>query len=307
MLLGEHAVVYGAPAVAIPVPALPVEASAAWSGSLARQDEISLLTTAVVDTSVLTLGTDGLHRLISAFRKIAGVRETAWVDVCVDCEIPFGRGLGSSAAHARAVVLALGELFGRQLDDRAIFDLVQIAENVAHGNASGVDAAAVGSPVPILFSDRVAERLSVGFDGVVVVADSGVAGKTKDAVELLRQRFERAPESRMDFMGRSADLTYAAVKELTEGRARDFGSSLTAAHELLRGMGLSTDLIDRLVDVALDAGSLGAKITGGGLGGCAIALARGLETAGMIARRLEEAGAVRTWSAPLRRCVDDGG
>ena len=73
----------------------------------------------------------------------------------------------------------------------------------------------------------------------------------------------------------------------------------TANHELLAGAGLSTDLIDTLVETALSAGALGAKISGGGLGGCMIALTREPHRAQAVARRLRAAGAVRTWVVPV--------
>jgi mevalonate kinase len=73
----------------------------------------------------------------------------------------------------------------------------------------------------------------------------------------------------------------------------------------MRAAGLSTDGIDALVETALDAGSLGAKITGGGLGGCMIALTRP-EHARNVTVRLHEAGAVQTWVVPLRRLADHG-
>ncbi|MGW7531135.1 mevalonate kinase [Amycolatopsis sp. NPDC054798] len=305
ILLGEHAVVYGAPALAVPVPELPVSATATWSA--ARRDEIAFVLEEPVDPLVMALATAGLDRLTGKFKGLAGVDDRASVNVRIDCRIPLGRGLGASAAHARAAALALADLFGCRLEPGELYELVQTAEMVAHGTASGVDAAAVGATAPILFCNGAAERVRVGVRCTVVIADSGVAGGTKDAIDLLRRGFAGAADRRADFVRRAARLTRAAVRDLEAGRAWDLGTWLTAGHELLRAAGLSTQPIDRLVDAALDAGSLGAKITGGGLGGCMIALTSGPDAAQAIARRLENAGAVRTWTAPLGRCSADAG
>ncbi len=305
ILLGEHAVVYGAPALAIPVPQLTATASAAlFEHRPSDVDEVAFTLTGPGSAPVVTQATESLRQLVAGFKELAGVAGHTAIDVLVDCLIPPGRGLGSSAACARAVVLALANLFNRKLDARAVYDLVQTSEEVAHGRASGVDAAATGLPYSILFSAGTARPLRICFDGLFVIADSGTAGRTKDAVEAMRLRFERRPGAREDFVRRVSSLAEAAVRDLADSRAGDFGTRLTANHELLADAGLSTELIDTLVETALAAGGLGAKISGGGLGGCMITVVREPHRAQAVARRLRAAGAVRTWVVPVGMSAD---
>ncbi|MFE4263120.1 mevalonate kinase [Streptomyces sp. NPDC056883] len=301
ILLGEHAVVYGAPAIAVPVPQLPVTASAGWSShSRGEPGGVSFTMTGSAVRRVGTQGSEGLHRLTAEFRAVMGMEDSPHLDVIIDGSVPPGRGLGSSAACARAVVLALADLSGREVSERTVFDLVQTAENVAHGRASGVDAMAVGASAPLLFREGDARELSVGCDGLFIVADSGVIGSTKEAVGLLREGFQRHAGAQERFVGRATELTYEAVLALADGKPEELGSKLTEYHGLLRAGGLSTDRIEAMVGAALEAGSLGAKITGGGLGGCVIALTQP-EQAREVTRQLHEAGAVQTWVVPLRR------
>lgn len=302
ILIGEHAVVYGAPALALPVPQLAVTVSAGWSSHAPDEgvDDVSFTMTGSTSRPVVAQAADGLRRLTAEFKAATGVVDSPHLDVIIDCAIPPGRGLGSSAACARATVHALADLFSREVKESTVFDLVQTAENMAHGRASGVDALATGAPSPLLFRAGEAEQLSIGRDCLFIVADSGDMGRTKDAVELLRAGFQRDSGSQQRFVRRASELTDEATRDLADGKAEELGGRLTDYHELLSSVGLSTERIDALVEAALKAGSLGAKITGGGLGGCVLALAPEPEQAREVTRQLHEAGAVQTWTVPVR-------
>ncbi|MGW0771362.1 mevalonate kinase [Streptomyces sp. NPDC002676] len=299
ILLGEHAVVYGAPALALPVPQLTVTATAGWSDTPDDGGDVSFTMTGSAWGPVVTQASEGLRRLITEFKSATGVTDSRHLDVIIDAAIPPGRGLGSSAACARAVVLALADLHGREVSEKAVFDLVQFAENVAHGKASGVDARSVGATVPLRFQAGEAEELSIGCDALFILADSGEAGSTKEAVDMLRAGFERQEGARENFVGRATQLTDEVAQALADGKLADAGARMNDCHELLSEVGISTDRIDALVEAARAAGSLGAKITGGGLGGCVIALAQP-EQAREATRRLHAAGAVQTWVLPQK-------
>lgn len=315
IVLGEHAVVYGAPALAVPLPQLTVTARATWREPDGGAEGVTL-TPAGPDSPPQASYAGGLRDLVAHFKEWAGGVGDLGADIRIDCAVPQGRGLGSSAACARAVVLALADLVGRRPDAGTVFDLVQASEKVAHGRSSGIDAVATGATAPLLFRSGSVQELSVPMpdrgsphvrertdEALFVVADSGVSGSTKEAVELLRRGFEREPGTQEAFVGQVSELTEAAVRDLADGRWRDLGARLTENHRLLRESGISTDRIDALVEVALDAGGLGAKISGGGLGGCMIALADGPDRAKAIVGGLHEAGAVRSWILPVGRCA----
>lgn len=296
---------YGAPAIALPVPQLTVAARAGWSPRVCEdQGDESLIRTGSPSRPVVTLASDGLRRLITKFAAATGVEDSPYLNVIIDSAIPHGRGLGSSAACARAVVHALADLYGLDMTEDETFDLVQAAESVAHGRTSGVDARTVGASAPLLFQAGQVQELSIGAHARVVIADSGVVGRTKDAVALLREGFQRHAGAQDRFVLRASELTVEARAALADSKPEELGLRLTAYHELLCAAGLSTKGIDALVEAALTAGGFGAKITGGGLGGCVIALTQP-DQAQEVARQLHEAGAVRTWVLPLRGLAEN--
>ncbi|MFF1697877.1 mevalonate kinase [Streptomyces sp. NPDC058257] len=311
ILLGEHAAVYGAPTVAVPVPGLGCRARVVRSDRGGdRPSAFQLVQTppgvprgpvpAALHTTE-SLVPEGLRKLTEAMLRQVHRRGTSGVDVLVESGVPPARGLGASAACARAVALALNALLGLRLSADAVFHYVQVSEKAAHGRASGIDALATGSHRPVLLADGRISNPPVGADGWIVVADSGSGAATKEAVTMLREGFAKHPGSREVFLGHSAALTRAGLCDLERGHLAALGRRLTDCHGLLAGLKLTTDRTNRLVEAALQAGALGAKMSGGGLGGCVVALTATEITADALAAALAREPGVRCWTAPLTR------
>lgn len=295
ILVGEHAVVHGRPAIAAPFPELPMIAEVSaetgplrldsehYTGALAAAPERLDAVRAVVQASLLALGLpeEGLV-----------VRTTS--------SVPIERGLGSSAAVSGAIVRALFDLAGRRPSAQELFDLVQVSERIAHGTPSGLDALATTASGPIWFENGVARPLSMGLDGHIIVADTGVHGHTRGAVADVRALKERQPARVDGILDELAGITHRAAEQLVAGDGAGLGAGLDAAHELLRELTVSSIELERLVGAARAAGALGAKLTGGGRGGCMIAYTADDETAERVIRALRTAGARDTWRYDIR-------
>ncbi|MGW4635282.1 mevalonate kinase [Nocardia sp. NPDC004415] len=290
ILFGEHVVLYGKPAISLPVPSLPVTARARrWDGPV-------VIESAPFDA--VPSGRPG-ESPVSRMAVTAACDQLGIPDdglfVTVDSGIPPGRGFGSSAASSAAIIAAVAALWHEEFDDDTLFTLVQRAEALAHGKASGVDARTVISPGgPLWFQHGVATPLAlpaVGEPPVLVVADTGVYGSTHLAVETVRRRLAALGGAGTQLLNLSETITTDAAVALAAGRSAEVGAAMNTTHDILGQLGVSCPEIETLVAAARAADALGAKLSGGGLGGCVIALAADAAHAQRVRAAVLAAGA----------------
>lgn len=309
ILLGEHAVVYGAPAIAIPVDELITEVaverstgglwvdSDLYSGTVASAPSRLLPVTAAIRASFARA--QGLTSDPSDAREDSDASADLDVRVRIRSTIPHERGLGSSAAVAAAIARAVFDFTGTQLDDETLFALIQTSERAAHGNPSGIDARTVTSPVPIRFDQGAVAPIAVGAPLTLAFADSGTSGSTTQAVGAVRALRDREPARTEALLSRLAQIAEGAIADLEAGDRDAVGARMSEAHGILHRVGVSSERLDALVDAAHAAGSAGAKLTGGGLGGCVIAVADSPAHADDLGGALRRAGAQHTWTVEV--------
>lgn len=291
ILIGEHAVVHGGPAISLPVHGLTLRAAVTrtegplWIDSVLYRGPIAKAPAALA--APVTAITETLAA-IGAPRTGLAVR--------IDGEIPAERGLGSSAAVAAAIADAIARRCGVELDSETRFTLIQAAERIAHGTPSGLDARSVVAQTAMWFRGGEVRPVPGAFGGVFVIADTGVHGGTRQAVADVRA-LKAAEPARIGAVLAGIDAhTAGAAADLAADDRTALGARMYQAHELLRELTVSSPELDRLVDAARAAGALGAKLTGGGRGGCLLALAGTAGDATRVAQALREAGAERTWT-----------
>lgn len=274
ILMGEHSVVYGYSAIALPLLGIEATCSIQPASQAITFDFEDSLSTAVF------AALDSLDQL------------EAKISYEIDSKIPQKRGMGSSAAVSIAAIRAVYAYFEESLSLEKLEMLVHQAEKIAHSNPSGLDAKTCLSDVPIKFSrDTGFASLEVALEAYLVIADSGIQGHTREAVDKVAQ-FEELNRPHLATLGNLAAQTELAIKA---HNSREVGRLMSLAHKELRAIGVSLPFVDELVDQAIAAGALGAKMSGGGLRGCVIALAANLEDAFMIREKLFGKGAQQVW------------
>ncbi|MEZ4402490.1 MAG: mevalonate kinase [Kofleriaceae bacterium] len=273
ILLGEHAVVYGHPALA---GAIDLDVLA----TVRRRPGPLVL--AVHGAFAVEVAATDDHPVAAALRVVVdALGQAGDVGVTAHARVPAGAGLGSSAALCVALVRALALYLGRCLDDDGVAALANQAERCFHGTPSGLDVALATRGGLGRFV-RGAGLTPIAAPPVpLVVAASGEPRSTATMVARVAAARTAAPAATDAELARLGALADAAAATVAAGADAwpALGAAMTEAHGRLGALGVSTPRLDALVASALAAGALGAKLTGGGGGGAVIALAPGREAA----------------------------
>ncbi len=291
ILIGEHSVVYGHPAVALPFMPVGVKATVEVTpGPLSVECEFHHGPLACAPESVKGLSAcvvETLKRLGTALEGLT---------IRIASTIPAGSGLGSSAAVAVAMVRGIFACHDREISHHELMELTHIAEVHAHGTPSGIDATAAAAEKPLLFvKGRSPELLPTGAAFQMVVADCGHSGDTRSAVAAVRERLKNKPRQTKTRLAHLGGLAHEARTALATGDVEWLGRILNGAQAELTALGVSNSHLDTLIRAARKAGALGAKLTGAGRGGCILALVRDRESAEKLAVELTQAGSRAIW------------
>lgn len=295
ILMGEHSVVYGEPAIAIPFPATHIQVTIKAVEGPVQLD-------CVYYRGNLSSAPQHLENLIAVVESTISELNQELKDfkLTIESTIPVERGMGSSAAVAIAMVRALFAYFSTPLPDDRLLALANVSETIAHGNPSGLDAAMTSGRHPLYYiKGEPFVPFPLSMSAYLIVADTGLKGQTKDAVASIAQLNRENQEKTMNAIHQLGDLAKQAKLAIESNLPVLLGTVMDRAHETLSFLGVSNDTLNHLVRTARLNGALGAKLTGGGRGGCMIALAADKDTAARISASLLDAGAVNTWTHPL--------
>ncbi len=292
ILLGEHAVVYDRPAIAVPVTRVRAVAHvvplAAGKGTWIEAKDLKrryALREAPAD--------DPLAHTVRTVWRAFGVEQEPDAEIVVHSTIPMASGLGSGAAVATAIVRALAACFGRQLPPDEVSALVYETEKLLHGTPSGIDNTVVAHERPIWFRrGEPPQPFTPGGRFHFLIADTGVPSPTRATVTDVRAAWQADPARYEALFDRIAGLVEQARQALEHGDSHQVGALMDENQDALRRLGVSSPEIERLVRAAKEAGALGAKLSGGGRGGNVIVLVEP-DRHLVVRSALQTAGAVR--------------
>lgn len=296
ILIGEHSVVYQQPAIALPLPNVEAEATIKETN-----DGLKSIKSRFYEGNVENMpeSMEGVAELLKALIQHFHAEKDSW-QLEIKSQLPAERGMGSSAATAIAIVRAFFNYYDEDLSHEELLKWADIEEKVTHRSPSGLDAATCSSDLPIWFVKGQTNRpIELNLNATMVIADTGVQGRTKEAITAVKGLLDSDPEKAQALIEHLGQLTKDSKTALMADEAEKLGLILTSAQNDLRQLGVSSKELDHLCQVSLENGALGAKLTGGGRGGCMFAITNSALGARRLASVLTEAGAKSTWIQPL--------
>jgi len=302
ILFGEHAVVYGQPAVAIPIQDVRASAAvsidASVSAPIIEAKDLKIETTfgaASYPESIMPI--IKVIELIN--EKIVKLPKTGW-RLTIWSKIPIGRGLGSSAATSIAIIRALTKAMMKFISPKELIKYSFELEKLHHGTPSGIDNTVISLEKPILFRKDHEPAAIQSASMFFVVGDTGVSKKTVDVVAQVAEAREKNLEQYDRIFNQMGQIARQGSLALKDGDVKKIGKLMNENHTLLQRINVSSPELENLIDAAKAKGALGAKLCGAGKGGCMVAVAKDGTTAGIIASELMKAGALRSFTTKLK-------
>lgn len=315
ILCGEHAVVYGQPAIALPLPNIRATAAvaAAPPGSGVTFDLPDLGERWTLhETAARPIATqpDALHEIadhpLAMLLRLTlheiGVATLPDLAITLRSEIPIAGGMGSGAALGAALVKAIALHEHVRLGPDVVARLVYESERFYHGTPSGIDNTVVSYEQALWFvrdpsgGAPVIEPVTIAEPLTLLIGDTGVRAPTRLTVGGVRERRLLDPARYEALFAAIGALVHQVRHLLATGDLAGLGAALDHNQALLHEIGVSSPELERLIAVARSAGALGAKLSGGGGGGIMLALVRD-ERREAVTEALFRAGATRVSTA----------
>jgi mevalonate kinase len=263
-LFGEHAVVYGEPAIAC-----AINLRVCVSVELVSSGKI------IIDAmdKRAACSSEEFKYACCAAKIIKQLFETDFgAEIKIRSEVPARQGLGSSAAVTVSTIKALTESLDIELDNERVANIGHKVENEVQGKASPADTFVSATGGVVLVERAKTSHLALP-DLPIIIGATGVERSTRDVIAFVSDLKKKYPSVLSDVMSSMGDITRLGEQKLADGDLVSVGELMNINQGLLESLGVSDVVLSKLIYAARTAGALGAKITGAGRGGCVLAIA----------------------------------
>jgi len=302
ILFGEHAVVYGQPAIAIPVN--KVKATARVFANIDAQPNQIRIKAPDINFDALLSDLPVTHPFAFAIRLTLEAvlpNQAPAFTLLISSTIPIAAGMGSSAAISVAIIRALSDFLGKPLPPDQISSLAFEVEKIHHGTPSGIDNYVIAHQRPVFFTHgEPIEHLIVEQPTCWVIGDTGEKTPTRETVSAVRDQHAADPQAIDQILCEIGEIARHARPALIKGDIKRLGELMDENQRLLETLSVSSQSLEKLINAARSAGASGAKLSGGGRGGNMIALATS-HTAEAIEWALRDAGATQVITTTLTK------
>jgi mevalonate kinase len=290
ILFGEHFVVHGIPGIVSAIDsATDAEVKKIPSG-ITIKDERKGSKGYAEEKKLQQI--ESIERMLKAMNMPKSTAMSIWLGG----SLPGFSGLGASAASSVAIARAISEEFKLNLPDKRINEIAYEGEKAYAGNPSGIDNTAATFGGLMWFKKNTAsgpdniEKLNIKKPVEIIIGSTGKVANTKAMVEGLAERKRNNPKKYDPLFKRAQELAVEGKKALETYDLNKVGELMNENHALLQSIEVSSKELDLLVGVAKKQGACGAKLTGGGGGGCMTALTPGKELQEKVAKAIADLG-----------------
>jgi mevalonate kinase len=290
ILFGEHFVVHGVPGI--------VSAIDSTTDAEVKKTGTGIQVTDDRKTAKGYSQEKKLQQLESIERmlKTMGINPKTPLSIWIGGTLPGFSGLGASAASSVAIARAIAKELDMNVPDEKINQIAYEAEKAYAGNPSGIDNTAATYGGLLWFQKNMSggpdtiEKLGVRKPVEIIIGSTGIVANTKAMVEGVAERKRKNPQKYDNLFKRAEELALEGRRALKDFDLKKLGELMNENHRLLQEIEVSCKELDHLVNVARKQGALGAKLTGGGGGGCMTALTPGSTLQKKVARAIEKEG-----------------
>ena len=291
ILFGEHFVVHGVPGIVSAIDSTADAEVKKTTKGIKIKDERKGSKGYAEDKKAQQL--ESIDRILKAMDIEP---KTVAFDIWLGGNLPGFSGLGASAASSVAIVRAIAEEYNKKLSDKRINEIAYEAEKAYAGTPSGIDNTAATFGGLLWFKKNMKggantiEKLCLREPVNIVIGSTGIVANTKAMVEGVAERRQKHPEKYDSLFEQAEAIALIGRKALQEHNLKKIGALMNDNHKLLQEIEVSHEKLDYLVDVARRQGAYGAKLTGGGGGGCMVALTPGRTLQERVAKTIENEG-----------------
>jgi mevalonate kinase len=290
ILFGEHFVVHGIPGVVSATDAATEAEVKKIAKGITINDERKGSKGYAEEKKLQQI--ESIERMLKAMNMPVDTAMSIWIGG----NLPGFSGLGASAASSVAIARAISEEFDLKLPDKRINEVAYEGEKAYAGNPSGIDNTAATYGGLMLFKKNLSggpdlvEKLKVITPVEIVIGSTGKVANTKAMVEGVADRKMKNPQKYDPLFRRAKEIATEGKEALEAGNIKKVGELMNENHAILQGIEVSSKELDMLVELSIIQGAIGAKLTGGGGGGCMVALTPGKELQEKVASAIEKEG-----------------
>jgi len=276
ILFGEHAVVYGYPAIAMAI-SVNSRCIISESNNVSLKINLDNYNLSFEGKDLASLASKfptknkQLMKCLQLFKRRYGI-ELKNLEISVSSKLFPSAGLGSSASIAVALTQAINNYYDLKLSKSEINELAYAQEKIVHGSPSGIDNNICTYGNAIYFQEGDFEFIEVPEELLLLISYTNIEHDTKEAINRIKRLKETEPEKTTEYLESIGKLTQQAQVELNKGNIQEIGELMNLNQKYLAKLKVSNEIIEQIVKISRKNGALGAKLTGAGLGGCVITL-----------------------------------